>query len=150
MLYVVSAAAAVSLVSAGMAWADPCAAIPDRGPMPAGLHKGATFSGPVVYVGDGDSLCVDVRPGPFDFGPKGASWVEVRLADFYAPELHEAAGPVARAMLEHLVMERRLTCVANHRSYDRIVARCALAGVSVGDRLRQAGAVEGGGAWRRR
>lgn len=118
--------------------------------MPAWLHKGATFSGPVVYVGDGDSLCIDVGRGLQSFGRKGMSWVEIRLADFYAPELHDLGGEEAKAVLEHMVMGRRLTCVADHRSYDRIVARCTLAGVSVEDRLRQAGATEGGRAWRGR
>lgn len=39
----------------------------------------------MVYIADGDSLCVEVSPGP-------AGWVEVRLADFYAPELSEPGG----------------------------------------------------------
>jgi micrococcal nuclease len=65
--------------------ADPCKAIPDRGPMPSYLYRGAHFSGPVVYVGDGDSLCVAVGQGP-------ANWVEVRLEDFYSPELHSQSG----------------------------------------------------------
>jgi hypothetical protein len=58
-----------SLGLAGPALADPCKAIPDRGPAPAWLAPGARFSGPVVYVGDGDSLCVAVGPG-------ASSWVE--------------------------------------------------------------------------
>jgi micrococcal nuclease len=62
------------------AHADPCKAIPDRGPMPAYPTRGKTFSGPVVYIGDGDGLCVAVGQGP-------DAWVEVRLADFYAPDL---------------------------------------------------------------
>ncbi len=48
-----------ALSTATAAKADPCKAIPDRGPMPSYLHRGAHFSGPVVYVGDGDS-----RPKP--------------------------------------------------------------------------------------
>src|SRR5688572_30654099 len=87
-----------------IARADPCKAIPDHGPMPSYLHVGAQFSGPVVYVGDGDSLCVAVRPEP-------DNWVEVRLADFYAPELH-AAGQQAKAALERIAIGQRATCVA--------------------------------------
>lgn len=49
-------AAAGVLISAAAiappALCDPCEAIPTKGPMPAYLHHGATFSGPVVYVGD--------------------------------------------------------------------------------------------------
>src|SRR5690606_2502435 len=58
---------------------------PDKGPMPTYLGRGASFAGPIVYVGDGDSLCVGVGSGP-------QAWVEVRLADFYAPELKYASG----------------------------------------------------------
>jgi endonuclease YncB( thermonuclease family) len=103
--------------------ADPCKAIPDRGPAPAYLSPGSTFAGPVVYVGDGDSLCVAVGDGP-------QAWVEVRLADFYAPELHEPAGPAAKAALTRLAMGKRATCRADHQSYDRMVARCEIGGRS--------------------
>ena len=68
------------------ALADPCDLIPERGPMPAEVRSGQVFSGSVVYVGDGDSLCVAL-------GPSYAQWAEVRLADFYAPELHDAGDP---------------------------------------------------------
>lgn len=124
------------------ALADPCKAIPDRGPMPAYLHRGSTFSGPVTYVGDGDSLCVAVGPGP-------QNWVEVRLEDFYAPELHDAGGEDAKRELERLVGGRRLTCVADHQSYDRVVASCTLDGRDVGDLLRADGGQEGGRGWAR-
>jgi endonuclease YncB( thermonuclease family) len=129
------AVAVFSLAAA--AHADPCNAIPDRGPMPAYLHRGASFSGPVTYVGDGDSLCVAVGRGP-------ANWVEVRLADFYAPELHEPKGPAAKAALEKIAKGKAAVCVADHRSYDRMVARCEVRGIDIGDALRAAGAVEGG------
>lgn len=43
----VAVAVAVAAVIATPTLADPCKAIPDRGPMPAYLHPGATFSGPV-------------------------------------------------------------------------------------------------------
>jgi endonuclease YncB( thermonuclease family) len=127
---------------AARAHADPCRAIPDRGPLPTYLHSGALFSGPVVYVGDGDSLCVDVGKG--QHSSTGAAWVEVRLADFYAIELGKLGGPEARAMLIKVAKGRRVTCVAGRRSYDRIVARCALRGVSLGELMRGAGMGEGG------
>jgi micrococcal nuclease len=132
------------VATAAPALADPCTAIPDRGPMPGWLHKGATFNGTVPYVGDGDSLCIEVTR-PFSArAPRGSNWVEVRLADVYAPERHEPAGLDAKRRLEQVVAGRRLTCVADHRSHDRMVARCTINGISVGDRLRQAGGVEGG------
>jgi len=105
--------------------------------MPDYLYPGATFSGPVVYVGDGDGLCVALGQGP-------GAWVEVRLADFYAPELHEAGGPSAKAALEEITMGQRVSCVADHRSYDRIVATCSLQGQDLGDMMRAAGIAEGG------
>ena len=123
---------------AAPALADPCKAIPDKGPMPSYLYRGAQFTGPVVYIGDGDSLCVEVARGP-------TGWVEVRLADFYAPEIREPAGPAAKAALERMAWHKPVTCTVDHQSYDRVVARCTDArGVSLGDLMRRAGITEGG------
>lgn len=126
--------AAASVLTAAPALADPC-----RAPLP---KQGSTFAGDVRYVGDGDSLCV----GP---GPDPATWIEVRLADFYAPELHEEGGGAARDALIRLAGGRRLVCLAEHRSYDRIVALCTLRGRPLGDLLRRAGDREGGNGYRR-
>lgn len=134
-----SAALAVAVwCIAGVAAADPCKAIPDKGPMPPHLASGRTFSGTVVYVGDGDSLCVATGPR------RGADWVEVRVADFYAPELSAPGGREAKAALERIAMGRPATCRAQKRSYDRIVARCSIAGRSIADHMRAAGVREGG------
>jgi micrococcal nuclease len=105
--------------------------------MPAHLKPGSTFSGAVSYIGDGDSLCVALGPSPTD-------WVEVRIADFYAPELHEPGGQQAKAALERIAQGRRVECIAQHRSYDRVVASCTLQGVSLGIRMRAGGVREGG------
>lgn len=105
--------------------------------MPAEVRRGQSFSGPVVYVGDGDSLCVGL-------GASRSQWAEVRLADFYAPEIHEAGGPEAKRALSRLVEGRKVECLAEHRSYDRVVAVCRLRGRSVGDLMRSAGVSEGG------
>ncbi|MBJ7410138.1 MAG: nuclease [Phenylobacterium sp.] len=122
------AGAALALVTgwAGAAFADPCEA-----PLP---RRGQVFSGPVRYVGDGDSLCVADARG----------LIEVRLADFYAPELNKPGGRQAKAALERIAMGRQVTCKAGRRSYDRVVARCTLGGISLGDRMRRAGVEEGG------
>lgn len=136
---ILTAAAVLALGTA--AHADPCKAIPDRGPLPPYLHQGAQFSGPVVYVGDGDGLCVAAERGR-ERDPQ--TWVEVRLADFYAPELHEAGGAEAKAALVRLAMGRKARCVAGHRSHDRIVAACSIRGRDVGDLMREAGIAEGG------
>ena len=132
-----SAALITAFAVAASANADPCKAIPDKGPMPAYLHKGATFAGPVVYVGDGDGLCVAVGEAP-------SAWVEVRLADFYVPELGDPGGPEAKAALETIAKGRAVSCVADHRSYDRIVAACTLNGRDLGDVMRATGIAEGG------
>ena len=124
------------------AMADPCTAIPDRGPMPSYLSRGATFSGPVTYVGDGDSLCVAVGQGP-------ANWVEVRVADFYAPELSAPGGKEAKAALERVAKGKRAVCTAQHRSHDRVVAVCTINGRSVADLMRRAGIAEGGNGFSR-
>lgn len=137
-----------SAALAGLMWffaphalADPCTAIPNRGPMPPNLHRGATFSGAAVYVGDGDSLCVGNSRDP-------RTWIEVRLADFYAPELHAPGGAEAKATLERVTEAQRLVCTASHRSHDRVVAVCRVGRESVGSLLRRAGVAEGGNAFR--
>lgn len=119
------------------ALADPCKAVPDRGPTPAHLRPGSTFSGRVVHVIDGDGLCVATGPGP-------SNWVEVRLKDFYAPELSEPGGERAKAALRKLAFGRTVTCRAGRRSYDRVVAECEVNGRSLGAHLRQSGIVQGG------
>lgn len=119
------------LALAGAAQADPCEA-----PLPT---SGSAFSGPVRYVGDGDMICVEVGGRS-----SGSTWVEVRLADFNAPELNEAGGRQARDILRNLVMGQRVTCRAGRRSYDRVVGTCRLDGRGLGDRLRVLGVREGG------
>jgi micrococcal nuclease len=121
--------ASLLLVLPVKALADPCVA-----PLPG---PATIFSGPVRYVGDGDSLCVGRTSDP-------RTWIEVRLGDFSAPELHDPEGPRAKAMLKSLTYGRYLVCQAGRQSYDRVVARCRLNGAGVGDLLRQNGAIEGG------
>jgi endonuclease YncB( thermonuclease family) len=134
--------AAVVLAATSAAAADPCKAIPDNGPMPPYLRAGAVFSGPVVYVGDGDSLCVATGAGK-------DRWVEVRVADFYAAELNAPGGRAAKAALERVAMGKSATCRAQKRSHDRVVARCTVQGRNLGDLLRRQGVREGGNGARR-
>jgi endonuclease YncB( thermonuclease family) len=126
------------LASAAPALADPCRAVPQKGPMPPGLAQGERFSGPVVHVGDGDSLCLAVGPR------RGTDWVEVRLADFYAPELKAPGGREARDALKRITAGRQLDCVSRGRSWDRVAADCQVAGRALGDQMRAAGVREGG------
>ena len=122
---------------ATQAMADPCEAIPEDGPTPAYLNLDAVFTGPVNLVIDGDSICVAVAPGP-------AGAVEVRLADFYAPESAAPGGRAAKAALEKIALGRTAVCTAGMRTHDRIAARCVVDGRPLGDTLRAAGISEGG------
>lgn len=133
-----SALIALSLLAfATPARADPCKAVPDRGPLPAWLKPGNIFNGTVRYIGDGDSLCVGSSTDPL-------TWVEVRLADFDAPELGEPGGRQARDVLSRIALGRPVRCVAGSRSWDRVVAKCTVNGRPIGDLLRAAGVPEGG------
>jgi len=122
----------ILLVSAFMsapAWADPCVA-----PLP---RPGSSFGGTVRYIGDGDSLCVGPTADP-------QTWVEVRVADYYAAELHAPGGREAKAALERIALGKPVQCTAGKRSYDRTVAVCTLGGDSIADLMRRAGVAEGG------
>lgn len=125
------------LFAPAVAFADPCA-----GPLPRAA--GAEFAGVVRYVGDGDSLCVGAEDAP------ASTWIEVRLADFNAPELGADGGQTARTLLRRLAFGREATCVATRGrsgrviSYDRVIAVCTIGGRSLGALLREAGGVEGG------
>jgi hypothetical protein len=93
---------------------------------------------------DGDGLCVGPRVG------EGPTWIEVRLADFNAPELREPGGRAAKTTLSRLAMGREIECVATPgrsgrvRSWDRVIAVCRIDGRTLGDLLRAAGVREGG------
>lgn len=118
-----------ALLAPTVALADPCEA-----PLP---RAGAPFAGTVRYVGDGDSLCVGNASDP-------KTWIEVRVADFHAPELHAPGGREAKSALERIAFGKPIQCVAGKRSYDRVVANCSVSGTSVADLMRRAGVSEGG------
>lgn len=111
------------------ALADPCTA-----PLPA---RGTVFSGQVRHIIDGDGLCVGRGGDP-------STWIEVRLADFYAPELSEPGGEAAKTALAHAALGRWADCRARGRSYDRVVAVCRVGGAPLGEILRRAGVRQGG------
>jgi endonuclease YncB( thermonuclease family) len=80
------------------------------------------------------------------------------VADFYAARAGTNAGApldgfltavhtAAKAALERLAMGRNAECVANHKSYDRVVATCRIGGRSIGDLLKAAGNIEGGNGY---
>jgi endonuclease YncB( thermonuclease family) len=126
----------LSLAPATTAQADPC-----EGRLPT--RHGETFGGTVRYVGDGDSLCVGQTSNPND-------WIEVRLADFDAPELREREGRQGHEILIRLARGRQVSCTASRGrsgrvvSHDRVIASCRLNGQRLGDLLRAQRAPQGG------
>ncbi|WP_253189236.1 nuclease [Brevundimonas sp. LM2] len=89
-----------------VAHADPCEGrLPDR--------AGATFSGLVRHIRDGDSLCVGSSTNP-------STWIEVGLSDFDAPELQSPTGRTDSKRLSGLLCERVLTCMGVHGRNGRV------------------------------
>lgn len=125
-----------SLAGGSIAVADPC-----EGRLPT--RHGEVFSGTVRYVGDGDSLCVGRTSDPKE-------WIEVRLADFDAPELRERDGRQAQDILIRLSRGRQASCTASRGrsgrvvSHDRVIAICRIDGRRLGDLLRAQRAPQGG------
>jgi endonuclease YncB( thermonuclease family) len=85
--------------------------------------------------------------------PDPNEWIEVRLADFNAPELHQPGGAAAKAALERIALvalDHEVICTTERGrrgrviSYDRVIARCRIGGDGIGDLLRHAGVAEGG------
>ncbi|WP_228382219.1 thermonuclease family protein [Tistrella mobilis] len=124
-----------------LAIATPASADPCEGELPS--RAGQVFAGVVRYVGDGDSLCIGSNTNP-------GEWIEVRLADFDAPELQASGGELAKFALARVALHRPVTCTAERgRSgrvvvFDRVIARCRIGGASIGDMLRVVRAREGG------
>jgi len=123
------------------AMATPASADPCEGRLPS--QPGQPFTGSVRYVGDGDSLCVGSSRDP-------NSWIEVRLADFDAPELHSPDGRLSQSLLRQVAFGQNVVCDARRgRSgrvivHDRVIAVCRVGGRSIGDLLRARRAPEGG------
>lgn len=134
-----TALAACTLLLAAMA--TPALADPCEGRLPS--QPGQQFNGSVRYVGDGDSLCVGNSNDP-------NAWVEVRLADFDAPELHAPDGRMSKSLLQQVAFGQNVVCEARRgRSgrvivHDRVIAVCRVRGRSIGDLLRALRAPEGG------
>lgn len=129
------AALALALV-ATQAQADPCTA-----PV-SGYRPGQVISAPISYSGDGDSLCLALGRDP-------SQWLEIREADWMAPELNEPGGREAKRVMDRLVGRRAVCTVERGKngrtsSFDRVIAACRVDGVPIGVRMRAAGIAEGG------
>lgn len=136
MLRIMFATVGLSLLAVSAVRADPC-----EGRLPT--RPGEVFAGTVRYVGDGDSLCVGRTADANE-------WIEVRLADFDAPELRERDGRRGHEILTRLARGRQVSCVATGGrggrviSHDRVIATCRLNGQNLGNLLRSRGAPQGG------
>jgi len=121
---------------AGNAFADPCeAALPAK--------AGSVFTGTVHYVVDGDGICIGTSSDP-------NTWIEVRLADFDAPEMSTDEGRSAKDEMTRLAKGKQADCVTRPgrsgrtTSYDRVIASCSIDGASLASLMREAGVPEGG------
>jgi len=136
MLLTRTAIAVAALLCAPVAFADPC-----EGKLPA--KAGTVFTGTVRYIVDGDGICVGATSDP-------NTWIEVRLADFDAPELRTQEGRRAKEVMTHLAMGKQASCVTRPgrsgrtTSYDRVIASCKVSGSSLASLMRGAGVKEGG------
>jgi micrococcal nuclease len=135
------AVAVFGLAVATQAHADSCEAPVNH------YRAGEHIIGRVMYVGDGDSICVGNDRDP-------NHWIEIRLADFYAPELHEAGGLEARRRMVQTAKSKPVVCTVqrgnNGRtySYDRVIAVCRMNGTSLSQLMESEGVREGGRGWR--
>lgn len=120
---------ALAIFPSAPALADPCTA-----PLPSQI--GSVFSGSVRYIGDGDSLCIGATPNP-------STWIEVRLADIDAPELHQPGGREAKDRLGRIALGRHVRCTVTRgrngrtRSYDRVISVCRIGGRSIAEPLHR-------------
>ena len=124
------------IIAAGNAFGDPCEGkLPDK--------AGTVFTGTVQYIVDGDGICVGSSS-------EADTWIEVRLADFDAPEMRTEEGRSAKVEMTRLANGKQAECVTTPgrsgktTSYDRVIASCSIGGKSLASLLREAGVPEGG------
>jgi len=131
----------LAIVGAILAIATPVVADPCEAPV-AGYKPGQKITGLVRYAGDGDSLCVGMSSDP-------STWVEIREARWFAPELNEPGGRQAKKAMDRLVGRRAICTVerghnGSTRSYDRVIAACVVNGQPISRIMARAGVGQGG------
>jgi len=95
--------------------------------------RGAAFTGTVLQVIDGRTLCVA-------FGPTPDHWVRVRLSD--------AGDGLPRGALMASAFAKQVTCVASQTDGEGVEAVCTADGHSVGRAASDADAVSQAADWR--
>jgi hypothetical protein len=138
--------AALAMIAATAAAPLACPPAPAHAPQPthfgpppqaactaAAPARGASFSGTVLQVIDGRTLCVA-------FGPSPDQWVRVRLAD---------AGPaLPRGALMAAAFAKEVTCVAGPPDGEGLTAVCTFDGRSLGEAASQPDAAMQAADWR--
>jgi hypothetical protein len=82
---------------------------------------GEVFSGPVMQVIDGSTLCVADGPTP-------DHWIRVRLSD--------VSGPAAWGALMAAAFSKDVICIADRRDGQGVVGRCVFNGDPLGELVR--------------
>ena len=95
--------------------------------------RGVSFTGTVLQVIDGHTLCVA-------FGPSPDQWVRVRLAD--------GATGLPRGALMAAAFAKEVTCVAGPSDAEGLTAVCVVDGRSVGEAAAQPDAAAQAADWR--
>ena len=138
--------AAMAMIAATVAAPLTCPPAPAHAPQPtrfgppppaactaAPPARGASFSGTVLQVIDGRTLCVA-------FGPSPDQWVRVRLTD--------ANPALPRGALMAAAFAKEVTCVAGAPDGDGLTAVCTLDGRSLGEAASSPDAAMQAADWR--
>ena len=95
--------------------------------------SGAVFSGPVLQVIDGRTLCVADGPTP-------DRWVQVRLSDVMDRS--------QRSAMMAAVFAKDVICTAERRDGQGVVGRCVFDGASVGELVQSDDIKAQAASWR--
>jgi endonuclease YncB( thermonuclease family) len=88
------------------------------------------FFGTEIAIGQADDLLGQARVR--DGGTLVVGGTPVRLQGLHCPELSEAGGAQAGAMLGRMVAGQQVSCTLNgERTYDRLVGRCHVGGTDL-------------------
>jgi micrococcal nuclease len=128
----VFATAAFFTLSAGSALAQPCSG---RAPEP-----GQNFRGPVLYVEDGERICVALGATP-------DRWVPLVLADSPLQTISNSGADPRKALMAS-AFAQDVDCQVLDVVAGEIVAACSLSGAPLGRLMRQPATLAASSGWR--
>lgn len=102
-------------------------------------QAGETLKGPVLYVAGAGRLCIALDAQP-------SRWVEVQAED--AALIQASTGQDPRQSMMAAAFGRDAVCVVTDTSGEVPVARCAIEGQSLTERLRSPDVIKTAAAWR--